>query len=189
MNQDSSSSVIDGADAAYVTIGSPSTSRRWMIGSLIVRGSSWRTFETASLTSFTARSVFVPSWNSIMVLEDPSVIVDLMCLTFVTPATESSTRLVTCVSSSTGAAPDCVMSMVTIGMSMFGKRVIAMFRKLRRPSVINTRKSTSEGIGRRIDHAEMFICSLRWARSGPRFAFRQIAGRSCRRSEEANRLA
>ena len=159
-----------------------------MIGSLIVRGSSWRTFATASFTSLTARSVLVPSWNSMVVIEDPSVMDDLMCLIFETPATESSTLFVTWVSSSTGAAPSWVISTVTIGMSTFGNRVMPRLLKLIRPSVISTRNSTSEGMGRRIDHAEMFICSPR-RRSVPRFACRQIAERWHPRCEEANRLA
>ena len=51
------------------------------------------------------------------------MIVEVMCLTPLTPATASSTFLVTCVSSSDGAAPDCVHANRTIGMSMLGKRV------------------------------------------------------------------
>ena len=48
----------------------------------------------------------------------------MMCLTPLTPATASSTRFVTWFCSSDGAAPDCVTVIETIGMSMFGKRVI-----------------------------------------------------------------
>ena len=39
-------------------------------------------------------------------------------------ATASSISLVTCVSSSAGAAPLCVTLIETIGTSIFGKRVI-----------------------------------------------------------------
>ena len=59
--------------------------------------------------------------------------VEMMCLTPVMPATASSTCLVTCVSSSAGAAPDCVTVTETIGTSMLGKRVIGSWRKLKMP--------------------------------------------------------
>ncbi|MET3783153.1 hypothetical protein ABIC24_000780 [Methylobacterium radiotolerans] len=49
----------------------------------------------ASLTSLVARSWFTSRRNSIVVVEVPSVIVERMCLTPFTPATESSTHLVT----------------------------------------------------------------------------------------------
>ena len=56
---------------------------------------------------------------------------------------------------SDGAAPACVTVTETIGRSMFGKRVIGRFRKLKMPSTISTTKSTIDGIGFRIDQAEM----------------------------------
>ena len=60
--------------------------------------------------------------------------VEMMCLTPLTPATASSIFLVTCTSSSDGAAPDCVIRTCTIGMSMLGKRVTGSVRKLTKPS-------------------------------------------------------
>ena len=79
----------------------------------------------------------------------------MMCLTPLTPATASSTRLVTWFCSSDGAAPDCVTVIETIGMSMFGKRVIGSCRKLNTPSTISTMNRTIDGIGFRIAQAEM----------------------------------
>ena len=51
----------------------------------------------------------------------PSVIVEVMCLTPCTPATESSTRFVTWVCSSDGAAPDWVIVTETIGQVDVGE--------------------------------------------------------------------
>ena len=144
-----------GAETAYETIGKPSISRRCAIGSSIERGRSMRTRAMASLTSFKARSWFTSSWNWIIVCDDPSVTVEVMCLTPLMPANASSTLRVTCVSSSAGAAPDCVTRTMTTGMSMLGKRATGIERKLTMPSVIRTRNSTSAGTGLRIDHAEM----------------------------------
>ena len=64
----------------------------------------------------------------------------MMCLTPFTPATASSTRLVTWFCNSEGAAPACVTVIDTIGMSMFGKRVIGSCRKLNTPRIISTMK-------------------------------------------------
>src|SRR6185437_2473408 len=89
-----------------------------------------------------------------MVDEDPSVTVEAMCQTPLTLATASSTFFVTCDSSSEGAAPDWVMSTWTIGMSILGKRVIDIVRKLTRPRIVRTAKATIAGMGLRIDQAE-----------------------------------
>ena len=132
-------------------------SMRCVIGSSIVRGSSARMRETASLTSLTARSVGTPSSNWITVVELPSTTVELMCLTPVMPATASSTFLVTCVSSSDGAAPACVISTWTTGTSMLGKRDTGSWRKLNMPSAISTTNSSSGGTGLRIAQAETLM--------------------------------
>src|SRR5579863_973676 len=89
-----------------------------------------------------------------MVDEDPSVTVEAMCQTPLTLATASSTFFVTCASSSDGAALDWVMSTWTIGMSILGKRVIDIERKLMTPSSVSTAKATMAGMGLRIDQAE-----------------------------------
>ena len=135
----------------------PSTSMRSMMGSSMVRGRSARTSATASLTSFKDRSVSVPSRNSRIVDDMPSVKVEVICLTPVMFATASSMTFVTCVSSSAGAAPDCVTFTETIGTSMFGNRVTGSDLKLKRPSSISTANKTIAGTGRRIDQAEMLI--------------------------------
>ena len=86
----------------------------------------------------------------------PSVIVEV---TFLTPemlATASSTRLVTCVSSSLGATPGSVTVTETIGTSMLGKRVIGSFEKLIRPSATSTMNIRIGGTGLRIAQAEKF---------------------------------
>src|SRR5271166_452075 len=89
-----------------------------------------------------------------MVEDDPSVAVEAMCQTPLTLATASSTFFVTCDSSSDGAAPDWVISTWTMGMSMLGKRVTGIDRKLTRPRIVRTAKATAAGMGRRIDQAE-----------------------------------
>src|SRR6266498_5618972 len=81
------------------------TSTRWISGSLTFCGRLARTLVTASLTSLSARSVLVSSANWIVVSDSPSVIEDEMCRTPSTPETPSSMVLVTCDSSSAGAAP------------------------------------------------------------------------------------
>ena len=78
----------------------------------------------------------------------------MMCLTPLTPATASSTRFVTWFCSSDGAAPGCVTVIETIGMSMFGKRVIGSCRKLKTPRTSSTMNRTIDGIGFRIAQAE-----------------------------------
>ncbi len=100
--------------------------------------------------------MLVPSWNSIIVTDEPSVIVDVMCLTPVCAATAFSTRLVTCVSSSEGEAPACVMEIDTSGKSIFGKRSTGSARKLSTPRMTSTMNITTEGIGVLIAQAEIF---------------------------------
>src|SRR6202453_831426 len=127
-------------------------SMRLMIGSSIERGRSLLILAIWSLTSLSARSMSTdPTLNCTIVEDEPSVTCEMRCQTPFRPATESSTVLVTCDSSSDGAAPDCVIHTCTIGMSMFGNRVIDIVRKLTTPSRKRTEKATIEGIGFRID--------------------------------------
>ncbi len=79
---------------------------RVTIGSSMVRGSSERMRAMASFTSLRARSWLVSSRNSMVVMEEPSVMAEVWCLMPLTPAIASSILLVTCTSSSEGAAPD-----------------------------------------------------------------------------------
>ena len=85
----------------------------------------------------------------------PSVTVLVTCLTPVTLATASSTFLVTCASSSAGAAPACVIVTDTTGTSTFGARVIGSIQNETRPTRVSTANSTSGGIGLRIAAPEM----------------------------------
>ena len=129
---------------------------RLTTGSSAVAGRSERMRSTASLTSSTAVCVSTSRRNSTTVCERPSVSVEM---TFLTPqilATASSTRLVTCVSSSLGATPGSVIVTDTSGTSMLGKRVTGSFEKLASPSATRTMNSRMAGSGLRIDQAEKF---------------------------------
>src|SRR5690349_16040144 len=126
-----------------------------MIGSSIARGRSERILVTASLTSFSARSVSTSSQNSMTVDDLPSVSVEVTCLTPETLATESSILRATCVSSSAGAAPDCVTVTEMTGTSMFGNLVIGRVLNDTQPSASSTTNSRTDGTGWRIDQAEM----------------------------------
>jgi hypothetical protein len=139
---------------------------RWITGSSMVRGRSALILAIASLTSLTARSVFTSSLNSISVTEEPSVSVDITCLTPVILATASSTRLLTWLSSSAGAAPDWVTVTEISGTSMFGKRVTGSFENESSPSTQSTTKSRIDGTGLRIDQAE----KLTFTRGSRQFA-------------------
>ncbi len=94
-------------------MGPPEVVERVITGSLTLPGRSLRMRVTASRTSFTARSMFLPKTNSTVVLETPSWTLEVMCTTSPTVATEFSTMRVTWVSSSAGAAPASVTVTVT----------------------------------------------------------------------------
>ena len=75
-----------------------------------------------------------------------------------TPATletASSILLVTCASSSAGAAPNWAMMTEMTGTSMFGMRVIGSLMKLTTAERHDGRSHTRGGSGCRIDQAEM----------------------------------
>ena len=133
----------------------PTTSIRSMIGSSMLRGRSVRILAMASRTSLVARSMLTSSRNSMIVWLLPSVIELVTCLTPLMLATASSTFLVTCASSSAGAAPGWVTVMETTGTSTFGARVIGSILKPTRPTRVSTANSTSGGIGLRIAAPEM----------------------------------
>src|SRR5258708_5324192 len=152
---DSCSGVLPGEIAAYVTIGRPITSTRWINGSVTFCGRLERTLVTASLTSVSARSVLVSSANWIVVSDNPSVIEEEICRTPSTPGTPSSMVLLTSDSSSAGAAPKCDTATEITGMSADGSRVTASFVKLTQPSTNRMIENTIEGSGFRIDHAEI----------------------------------
>ena len=95
------------------------------------------------------------SRNVIDVFEMPSVIVELMWWAPATPETASSTFLVTWLSSSPGAAPNCEIVTVMSGTSTFGMRVIGSLLKLMKPSATMAADMTMGVTGCRIDHAEI----------------------------------
>src|SRR6266404_4597245 len=79
------------------------------------------------------------------------------------------------------AAPDWVTVTCTIGMLMFGIRVIGSERKLTMPRMIRKKQPTPVGIGERIDQAETLslILPLPGPRRQPRWSAprRRFAGR------------
>ncbi len=138
-----------------MTNGRPSAWMRLTIGSSMARGRSARILAIWSLTSLSARSMSTaPTVNCATVTDDPSVTVEIMCHRPLTLETASSTFFVTCDSSSDGAAPDWVTTTWTIGMSMLGKRVTAIWRNATIPSSVRMTKAIAAGIGRRTDQAE-----------------------------------
>src|SRR5689334_7885685 len=86
----------------------------------------------------------------------PSAIDEEMWRTPSTPETASSIVLVTCDSSSVGAAPNCVTTTDTKGMSALGSRVTGSRMKLVQPRNSRMSDKTTAGSGRRIDQAETF---------------------------------
>src|ERR1700752_214016 len=131
------------------------TSTRWIKGSVTFCGRLARTRVTASLTSFSARSVLVSSANWIVVTDRPSVIEEEMWRTPLTPETPSSMVLVTWASSSDGAAPNCDTATEITGMSADGSRVTASLVNDTQPSTSRMIEKTTEGSGLRIDQAEI----------------------------------
>ena len=63
------------------------------------------------------------------------------------PTPRPRSVLVTCASSSAGAAPNCVTTTEMIGMSTFGRRVIGSLMKLIQPSISRMIDSTIDGSG------------------------------------------
>jgi len=92
MYQLSCSSVISVVSAAMTMIGSSSASTRVICGSRIPSGRLLRICATALRTSFTARSVGVPSAKDTKVVLLPSVMLLLISSTPVIPRTADSTR-------------------------------------------------------------------------------------------------
>ena len=82
-----------------------------------------------------------------VVTDKPSVIEEEMCRTPSTPETPSSIVLVTCASSSAGAAPNCETATDTTGMSALGNRVTASLMKLIQPSTSRMIENNTEGSG------------------------------------------
>src|SRR5947208_14730441 len=104
--------------------------------------------------SFSARSVLVSSANWIVVSDKPSVIEEEMYRTPSTPDTPSSIVLVTCDSSSAGAAPNCDTATEITWMSAEGRRVTASLVKETQPSTKRMIEKKKVGRGLRIAHTE-----------------------------------
>ena len=82
-----------------------------------------------------------------VVTDRPSVIEEVMWRAFSTPETPSSMILVTCDSSSAGAAPNCATATEMTGMSAFGSRVTASLVKLIQPRISRMIEKTMDGRG------------------------------------------
>src|SRR5690606_33195749 len=82
-----------------------------------------------------------------------------MCLMPGIVAIEFSILRATSVSSCAGAAPGSAAVTMTVGRSMSGKFWIFIARKLISPSSVSRMKSSSDGIGLRIDQVDRFIAA------------------------------
>ena len=91
--------------------------------------------------------MLVSRLNWIVVTDRPSVIDEMMWEMPSTPETPSSTILVTCASSSDGAAPNCATAIEITGMSALGRRVMASLVKLIQPSSRRMIENTIAGSG------------------------------------------
>ena len=80
-----------------------------------------------------------------------------MCFRPCSVATEFSILRATSVSSCDGDAPGSAAEIVTVGSSMSGKFCTFMLLKLYSPSRVSRMKSSTAGIGLRIDQAETLM--------------------------------
>ena len=110
-----------------------------------------------SRMSVTARSIGVPIANWTKVCDWPSVTVELSSSIPSIVRTAASTRCVTCVSSSVGAAPGWAMMTMAPGKSMSGSLWTPIMRKETMPATVRPKNMTSGGIGFRMDQAEIFL--------------------------------
>jgi len=114
----------------------------------------------ASRTSLTPRSTGVPMANCTMVLERPSETIELISSMPLMPRTAASTRCVTCVSSSVGAAPGWLTTTCAAGKVTSGLSLISIVMKLSTPAMDSIRNATIGGTGLRIDQLEMLRMGL-----------------------------
>ncbi len=136
-------------------MGSPATSTRVICGSRIPSGRLPRICPIALRTSLTARSVGVPIWNWTKVWLLPSRIELSISSTPFTPRIADSTRCVTCVSISSGAAPGCETETIAAGKSMSGLLFTCIPANVIRPASISPTNSTIGGTGLRMHQDEM----------------------------------
>jgi hypothetical protein len=118
-------------------------------------GRSPRICETALRTSLTARSTGVSSSNWTNVLLLPSRTVDWISSTPLMPRMAASTRCVTCVSSSEGAAPGIEIVTSAAGKLMSGLLFTSIRMKLMMPSKVSATNRTSGITGLRIAQLEI----------------------------------
>ena len=140
---------------AQLAMSSPEVSARPTCGSRMPSGRSPRIWVIASRMSLTARSIGVPRSSWTTVCELPSLTLELISSMPSIERTAASTRWVTWVSISVGAAPGCEMLIQTIGKSMSGSFWTCIRMKLTRPASSSAANRTSDGTGLRIDQAEM----------------------------------
>ena len=126
-------------------------------GSRMPLGKLLRIWVILSRMSVTARSIGVPMANWTKVCDWPSVTVELSSSIPSIVRTAASTRWVTCVSSSVGAAPGWAMMTIAPGKSMSGSLWTPIMRKETMPATVRPKNMTSGGIGFRMDQAEIFL--------------------------------
>src|SRR3546814_4796457 len=93
------------------------------------------------------------NWTKVSLV--PSLSYDVISSTPLIPRAAASTRCVTCVSSSDGAAPGWFTITRTAGKLMSGLLLISICRKLTIPAISKALNTTSGKTGLRIDQAEI----------------------------------
>ena len=99
--------------------------------------------------------MLAPILNWSEVVDSPSCTVECSSSTPCTLRAAASTRLVTCVSSSLGAAPGWLIETNATGKSMSGFWFTSSRIKLMMPASVSAMNSTIDGTGLRIAQAEM----------------------------------
>ncbi len=155
MYQLSCSTVMSLVRAEKLAMSFSVVSTRPICGSRMPSGRSARIWVIALRRSSTARSMSAPilSWRTVWV--EPSCTVERSSSTPWTLRAAASTRLVTCVSSSLGAAPGWLIATYATGKSMSGFWLTSSRPKLISPAIVSAMKRTIGGTGLRIAQAEM----------------------------------
>ena len=103
-------------------IGAESGSNFSTMGGSVSLGNLPRMVEILSRTSWAAESESRSRANTAVTREFPSVVLERSSSNPLMVFTASSTSLVTCVSISSGLAPESFVVMVMVGRSIFGRR-------------------------------------------------------------------
>ncbi len=181
-NQERSSASMSDASTAYVNTGRLANVTREMTGSCTSDGNCARMRLTESRTSFTASCTSFSSWNSTIVVELPSLMVDVMCLIAPMLAILSSILRVTSVSICVGVAPGRLAVTDTAGKSMSGKFWIDSILNDTSPATVIRMNSRIDGMGLRIAQAEKFMAWHRQRRAQMRGRQTQPRARDRHRS-------